>query len=77
MIMDKELITAIENSPVWKEATSVMNKAVDEANKEGRKMSQGERDKYQEMRALLTLAIDPKVKKMYSDRLFKQNFIGA
>ena len=74
MKMSQELIKAIENSPVWKQATIAMNSVVEQANREGKKLTQKERDELQELRVLSTLAMDSKVKKIYSDELFKATY---
>ena len=74
MKMDKELISTIENSEVWKQATRAMNGVIDQCNKEGHKMTEKESNELRELRALCTLALDEEVKDKYIKGLYEQHF---
>ena len=70
IIITPELQQAIEKSPIWIQATDSMNSAVEQANREGRKLTAEEREGLGKLRILATLALDKEVFGIYSSELF-------
>lgn len=70
MNVSPALQRAIESSPIWIEMTRQMNLEVAEWNKQGRKMPDRYRDNLREIRLLLVLSKDDKVRRMFSDEMF-------
>lgn len=70
--MNKELKSAIENSPVWKRLTDGLNRIVDKANELGEIIPDEGRELLSKHRLYSTLMDDEKVRNLYAEYVYEK-----
>lgn len=68
--MKYAMMDMIEASPAFKEATTVINEVVNEANRRKIKLTEEQRNSLREFRILATIAKDERVRRAVSDEVY-------
>lgn len=68
--MKYAMMDMIEASPAFKEATTVINEVVNEANRRKIRLTEEQRNSLREFRILATIAKDERVRRAVSDEVY-------